>query len=613
MDPLSQLPLECLLPILEALVNSNNCAALAALLQTNRYLATVTLPYLYSDPYRFSTYKPFYDIRPDFNTRARDPLLTRIPTRALLNFLPPPTVLPMVLSLGIQPFDASVPNEPENSSSTTPLASATTISRLPGPLNYLAQIRHLHQQPWAIGLDQLWNSVVQLLEHAEATDFSKLEELDTTMLRHSLFVSGNDEGITSDAQETIFTKQHFILRRCRALRRLKMESLGNGNLRWAVDEKRLVEQNGQDTLLPAPFQTEVGNQQTTSNPEHGREGLVPLEEFEIETVYGRPTDDTDLAAIAFSQTLKIIKVYYHGTYGGGPNPTRHHVIKHLSSFVGRQWVHMPLLTHFSVSMGLAGLVIDPQLLLNIPNAISVLLSDETAVYLLEDIDTCLPAYLPSLKSLTLRGLPALSFHPDTLHSTDQLTELSVTAHKTFETHEPDDAFIRFDEGYQDDFAPSACYIPPADELYRSYGIRDESTTSSTPTTTIRPKWTRDWQLLCLVSLALSSEFAFLFQFRMLQGCPALKVLELETRTATTGPIKEIFLLERRWPTKEEKTDLKLVLDKEKYDAPKYKSLIECDTYIKEDVVATVRLTRAEHLLLREGASFQIGNTHLLRD
>jgi hypothetical protein len=268
------------------------------------------------------------------------------------------------------------------------------------------------------------SSVVQLLEHAEATDLSKLEELDTTMLRHSLFVSGNDEGITSDAQETLFTKQHFILRRCRTLRRLKMESLGNGNLRWAVDEKRLVEQNGQDTLLPAPFQTEEGNQQTTSNPEHGREGLVPLEEFEIETVYGRLTDDTDLAAIAFSQTLKIIKVYYYGTYGGGSNPTRHHFIKHLSSFVGRQWVHMPLLTHFSVSMGLAGLVIDPQLLLNIPNAISVLLSDETAVYLLEDIDTCLPAYLPSLKSLTLRGLPALSFHPDTLHSTDQLTELS---------------------------------------------------------------------------------------------------------------------------------------------------------------------------------------------
>jgi hypothetical protein len=83
-----------------------------------------------------------------------------------------------------------------------------------------------------------------------------------------------------------------------------------------------------------------------------------------------------------------------------------------------------------------------------------------------------------------------------------------------------------------------------------------------------------------------------------------------TRTLP-GPIKEIFLLERRWPTKEEKTDLKLVLDKEKYDAPKYKSLIECDTYIKEDVVATVRLTRAEHLLLREGASFQIGNTPLL--
>ncbi|KAG0361669.1 hypothetical protein BGX24_005314, partial [Mortierella sp. AD032] len=55
MDPLSRLPQECLECILEVIVNGNNkqsLASLAALLRVNRYIATVTVPFIYRNPFR---------------------------------------------------------------------------------------------------------------------------------------------------------------------------------------------------------------------------------------------------------------------------------------------------------------------------------------------------------------------------------------------------------------------------------------------------------------------------------------------------------------------------------------------------------------------------------
>lgn len=98
MDPLSSLPPECFERILVALVNDHSCATLAALLQTNRYFVTLTLPYLYNDPYRFAPYEESAR-QPSNDTRHKDSLISGIPTFALLNFLPPSTVFPKVLSL----------------------------------------------------------------------------------------------------------------------------------------------------------------------------------------------------------------------------------------------------------------------------------------------------------------------------------------------------------------------------------------------------------------------------------------------------------------------------------------------------------------------------------
>jgi hypothetical protein len=84
-------------------------------------------------------------------------------------------------------------------------------------------------------------------------------------------------------------------------------------------------------------------------------------------------------------------------------------------------------------------------------------------------------------------------------------------------------------------------IPPTKELYQSYDIQDESLAmplTSSPAS-IRPKWTWDWHLPRLVSIVLNSEFAFLFQFGMLQSCPVIQTLELEIRTPTSAHTRTI--------------------------------------------------------------------------
>lgn len=176
MDPLSQLPLECLQRIFDILIqgndidnsndsnecnnNNNSSSTLAALLQTNRYIAIVALPYLYKDPFRFS---PHDILKIHYTYRIQEPLISRTPIRTLLNSLSPSTILPKVLSLGIQRIiPSSVINtedSPTANDSTTATSIASEVSSrvlITSQLNYVAQIRHLHQQPWSIGVDQLW-------------------------------------------------------------------------------------------------------------------------------------------------------------------------------------------------------------------------------------------------------------------------------------------------------------------------------------------------------------------------------------------------------------------------------------------------------------------------
>ncbi|KAK3824141.1 MAG: hypothetical protein JOS17DRAFT_792804 [Linnemannia elongata] len=705
MDPLSRLPPECFVRILVALVNDNSCATLAALLQTNRYFATLTLPYLYKDPYRFAPYEEG-NRSPSYDTRSKDPLITGIPTLALLNFLPPSTVLPKVLSLAIQPVDTTVTADSWDPSTTTVTVAATATAMSKPPMfDYITQIRHLTPQPWTIGLDQFWkwnhpppgvsdfilsqefqdlcnqanllptedwslqeirtssdfwswcfqvlfqcksnwvladsimeqlqsltipfsdlgryaepatmcrmkrlervhfileflseakeqeeyleklrdtvrfvkehmrlfprvlmsasislgtrcpiqwanldiprsileeiagllpelrrptsvtttDSVLQLMAHAENTDVSRLEELDTTLML----------GLSSDKAEPFNPHQH-ILQRCRSLRMLRTTSWGAGSFQWAVDEKRrLLELGGHDTVLSRKGKgnkeeaKEAQNLQrsSTSQPQFWKNKLIPIEDLYIFGLYNQDSmDEANNAAFAFSQSLKTFEINCFGS-------DNEEVVR-----LGEGWVDMPVLTRLSYTFGFRSLAIDPQLLSFCCNVVSIHLYDENKEYQCDDIEPCLSARLPHLKSLTLQGMPALSFHPATFHTTTQLTDLSVTV-TCFSNDDFDYDFDYESTNYEgDDFTSPHCYIPPLDELYRSYGLQDNCTIPSTPPRIIRPNWTWDWDLPHLVSLKLSSEFAFLFQFRMLQGCLALQTLELEIRTYGAGHTRTI--------------------------------------------------------------------------
>jgi hypothetical protein len=57
MDLLAQLPLECLKLILHSLRQDNHISSLTALLSTNKYIASITLPFIYTDPFHPSLHK----------------------------------------------------------------------------------------------------------------------------------------------------------------------------------------------------------------------------------------------------------------------------------------------------------------------------------------------------------------------------------------------------------------------------------------------------------------------------------------------------------------------------------------------------------------------------
>ncbi|KAG0196072.1 hypothetical protein BGX33_002110, partial [Mortierella sp. NVP41] len=547
MDPLSVLPLECLQRILETLAQDNNSAALAALLRTSRYFSTVTLPFLYKEPFKFAPFVSHHNEKEDI------PIVSRIPTRILFTSLSHSN-LSRILSLGLEPItDPTMDAEPTTATAT---ATATTLNGSTS-LDYLVQIRHLHFQPWAIGVDHLWkwshaplsvlayiqteefvqkcklsnltpipnwlgipkldsefyqrcyqvlffreaswalaspileqlqslsipfsqigryaaevgrlrslkrvvfildevavdlelipgreteeshqksavhfrpmmqfveehtrlfkdllrsvtttnstlwtgfrvhssgyseriqleinrllpslwrpislgqDDLLRFLANPEATDLSRVVEIDAT----GLYDGGRDA----------FLENRQALRRCRALKRLKTWSLGEGSFKWAVDEKRMFEQYDQTI----PFRSsDLGNEQdalsirmdgiedTFGQPEYWRKSLVPLEEVEISDYDGPLTEDVvNDIALAFNQTLKSFKASYYVSSFSKPKK-----FTTLVANVGQGWVDLPLLTHLALCTSHHRLVIDRKLLACCPNVVSVGLSDDTLEY-----------------------------------------------------------------------------------------------------------------------------------------------------------------------------------------------------------------------------------------
>ncbi|KAF9909875.1 hypothetical protein EC991_007865 [Linnemannia zychae] len=631
MDSLSQLPLECLQHILRTLAQDKKQATLATLLQVNKYFASVTLPFLYSSPFRQI---PFYLSGPDADknreTFSNAPLLTATLLRRLSNIAELPKVVLLAYDIDIN-INAS-----EDSLLASPLS----------PLNYLEYIRHLevvtkrgnsssdepltkisdklkahlnenefktlyrldqmvpksslppravrefdidpwmHVAPmyvlemclwvilrrevtWAIAqpiLEQLQSLVIPVSDldrYADAVDrLSSLEHIrfyadDIHRLRHfptDEFAIQSQVRMKQDVSTMLeFIKEHIrlfqgrlksvqfycnysksnprlmetrfpleiqqdifrllpplqevtslgphnwmhfefhpfsakldhvvmmtglsppgecfrifcehreLLQRCRSLKTLEMTSLGQGCFNWGVQEKNGMVESGIDN----------------GEGENTHRQLVPLTNVKITEGSAPFTDEIDDIAIAFSQTLKRLTVEV-------PNhPSR-------DLHIGQGWVNLLVLTYISVSCKDNRLLIDSEFYTLCPNISTIHLTDKTNEYQSQDIVPCQPAQLAKLTLLRLIGWPALTFHPKTLGQTPQLVSL--------------DLLTRTDR-----------FIPPVEELNQPYY------SANVP----RPCWTWDWYLPHLKTLDLAGEIAFLFEFRMLRGCPALTSLTLD--------------------------------------------------------------------------------------
>ncbi|KAF9147346.1 hypothetical protein BG015_011035 [Linnemannia schmuckeri] len=312
--------------------------------------------------------------------------------------------------------------------------------------------------------------------------------------------------------------QH-LLKRCQSLQSLESIDLPAGCFKWAVEKRRrMINPSGDTTITINNTNSKI--KPPTQATSILADDLPPLSNVSLWDRTSTFTDDLNDIAFAFSPTLKQITV----------QPTTTHTPAVLRQMTyGRGWINLPLLTHLSLDTGYDRLVIDRELLTHCPNVVTVMLRDHTTEYRCQDIVPCSPALLVKVDKLHMIGWSALTFHPATLHLTPELTELRIMMCR---------------------FSTNRHYIPPLEELTRSYGAHQETAEESSEESApgiIRPFWSWDWHLPMLTNLNLSGEFAFCFQFRMLLGCPSLHTLYLDMCSSDEQHVRVLSLQELFFP------------------------------------------------------------------
>ncbi|KAF8933284.1 hypothetical protein BGZ47_010937 [Haplosporangium gracile] len=301
----------------------------------------------------------------------------------------------------------------------------------------------------------------------------------------------------------------IVLQTCRALKNLRLSLMRGGvSFKWAVQEKKDSEDHA--GTRTNGDNSGVGSSLSDCRPAYQQYGLIPLQDVEIRAMVCDITDEVDDIVVAFSNTLRRLSVK--------TTPFRTPVC------FAKQWIKLPFLTHLDFDVRYGILEFDTELLKHCPRLVFLKLTYSVCQYECRDIVPFRPFQLYSLTDLILTGWHALRFHPDTLRSTRSLKNLELS------TVSGEDKRV---------------YIPSAEELNRSYGEQDDSaldddsdpdtasnsdnTISQKKSRIIRPHWSWDWNLPCLKTLRLRSEFAFRFQFKMLEGCLALETLDLDIR------------------------------------------------------------------------------------
>jgi hypothetical protein len=328
----------------------------------------------------------------------------------------------------------------------------------------------------------------------------------------------------------------LILQRCRSLKTMDIVSPGQGGFRWAVLEKRYTEGLGHRTSSKDLYHGHYNGHETPAQDEprslYWQQGLLPLAEVKITEGDMPFTDEVDDIAIGFSRTLESLEAITLGPKNAFLSSQL--ISSPLRLFFGRGWVDLPLLSNLVLNSLYGPLAIDSQLFSHCPNLVNVQISDRMVNYKYEDIEAWQlqqPAELFKVQQLSLTGLSALTFHPDTLHTTKSLECLNLAIAPT------EDIAQRIHRRF----------IPPVEEIERFYNLQrdraievggdDGEKTGGFERGGLAldrqlppRRWSWDWDLPCLTHLALDAEFAYRFKFRMLQKCPSLELLALDIST-----------------------------------------------------------------------------------
>lgn len=309
-----------------------------------------------------------------------------------------------------------------------------------------------------------------------------------------------------------------VLQRCRTLKQFNVQSLPRRSFDWAVQEKKDLERLGHGlastttdatittVVRPTIFRSAVGRKQQDilsdntpppPQPAYMIHGLVKLEGVTLQECR-MPSRDLDAVAFAFSQSLRILSI-----------DALHAPENVYTIHFGQDWVTMHALFRLELQLAQTHratyrLELDTLLYTHCPSLKIIRVKDETFEYSCQDVIPCLPANL-KLTEMYLRGWSALTFHPTAFQWSKELLVLKLSMPRR--------------EGY--------CFIPPVRELETSYGLGPHAVSETIAT---RPRWMWDWYLPRLIDISLTSEFAYLFEFRMLHGCPKLETLRLHMRT-----------------------------------------------------------------------------------
>ena len=295
-----------------------------------------------------------------------------------------------------------------------------------------------------------------------------------------------------------------ILRHSRNTRVLDISSPGSRPFLWArKDAEKRRHQALEDV---PPVELPPGSLPPPPFPP-----ALPIETVRLRMTTPEMTEEMDDVAFAFSNSLRSFVVRYRqrDIHHDAPIPI----------VVGNEW-DLPQLRQLRISCLVRAMQVDPYFLLRSPDLETLDLLDGINNYRCSEIITWSPARLPKLKTLTLTGSAAIAFHPETLRHCTSLEELSLELYS---------------------WSSGTTFIPSPTEISRFEPVlpttematiktKEQLESLSLAGSFARPTWRWDWHLPQLTSIRLTSEFAWRFQFRMLQGCPNLEMLILSTIT-----------------------------------------------------------------------------------